>query len=143
MKRVLIVAAATLMGIGLVAAQQGPGIMKSNGKALGTVLSATAKGDKPYSQADIDAAIAVLADGAAKLPTLYPVSLKGAAPSGDYAPSPKVWDDAAGFNAQITAFSAAVANAKATVKDVDTLKAALPGIAKACGACHETYRVKI
>ena len=102
----------------------------------------TMKGDKPYVQADIDTALATLADTAAKLPTLYPDSAKTAAPSGDFGPSPKVFDDKAGFAAQVAAFSAAVTAAKASAKDLDSFKAALPAITKVCGSCHETYRVK-
>ncbi len=124
------------------ATPEGIAAMKANGKALATVLLPTMKGDKPYAQADIDAALASMADTAAKLPTFYPESEKGAAASGDFSPSPKVWDDKAGFAAQIAAFSAAVTAAKGSVKDADTLKAALPAITKACGGCHEGYRVK-
>ncbi len=143
MKRIAIAAAVTLLGAGLVyATPDGSALMKGNGKALATVLLPTMKGDKPYAQADIDAALATMADTAAKLPTLYPDSLKGAAPSGDFGPSPAVFTDKAGFSAQITAFVAAVAAAKTSVKDADSLKAAMPAITKTCGGCHETFRVK-
>jgi cytochrome c556 len=117
--------------------------MKGNGKALATVLAATAKGDKPYVQADIDAALTVLSDTAAKLPALYPDSVKAAPPSGEFGPSPKVFDDKAGFAKAVADYGAAVTAAKASVKDVDTLKAALPTITKNCSGCHETYRVKL
>jgi cytochrome c556 len=35
-----------------------------------------------------------------------------------------------------------VSEAKASVKDLDSLKVALPLIGKQCGGCHETYRQK-
>jgi cytochrome c556 len=143
MKRILISAAVVLLGASAVlASPEGVAAMKANGKALATVLLPTMKGDKPYVQADIDAALATMADAAAKLPTFYPDSEKGAAASGDYSPSPKVWDDKAGFAAAIKTFADAVAAAKASSKDLDSFKAAFPAIAKACGGCHETYRVK-
>jgi cytochrome c556 len=143
MKRISIAAAVVLLGASAVlATPEGSALMKGNGKALATVLLPTMKGDKPYAQADIDAALASMADTAAKLPTLYPDSAKGAAPSGDFGPSPAVFTDKAGFAAQIAAFSAAVTAAKGSVKDADTLKAAMPAITKSCGGCHETYRVK-
>lgn len=144
MKRISIVVAVTLFGVGSVlATPEGSALMKNTGKALATVLAATAKGDKPYAQADIDAALNVLADTAAKMPTLYPDSVKTAAPSGDYGPSPKVFDDKAGYAKAVADFAAAVTAAKASVKDLDSLKAAMPTITKNCSGCHETYRVKI
>jgi len=143
MKRISIAAAVVLLGASAVlATPEGSALMKTNGKALATVLLPTMKGDKPYVQADIDAALATLADTAAKLPTLYPDSAKGAAATGDYGPSPKVFDDKAGFAAAIKAFGDAVTAAKASSKDLDSFKAALPAITKSCGGCHETYRVK-
>lgn len=144
MKRISIIVAVTLFGAGAVlATPEGSALMKANGKNLATVLSATAKGDKPYVQADIDAALSQLADTAAKLPTLYPDSVKSAPPSGEFGPSPKVFEDKAGYAKATADFAVAVTAAKASVKDVDTLKAALPTITKNCSGCHETYRVKI
>jgi cytochrome c556 len=35
-----------------------------------------------------------------------------------------------------------VTEAKAKVKDLDTLKTTLPTIGKECSNCHETFRVK-
>ncbi|MBI3699925.1 MAG: cytochrome c [Afipia sp.] len=143
MKRISIAAGVLLLGASAVlATPEGSALMKGNGKVLATVLLPTMKGDKPYVQADIDAALATLADTAAKLPTLYPDSAKTAAPSGDFGPSPKVFDDKAGFAAQIAAFSAAVTAAKGSAKDLNSFKASMPAIAKVCGDCHETYRVK-
>ena len=57
-------------------------------------------------------------------------------------PSPKIWEDKAGFDAKVASFAKAVTEAKAKIKDLDTLKANFPGIGKECGACHETFRVK-
>ena len=143
MKRITIAAAVVLLGATAVwASPEGVAAMKANGKALATVLLPTMKGDKPYVQADIDAALATMADTAAKLPTLYPDSEKGAAASGDFSPSPKLFEDKAGYAAAIKAFADAVAAAKASSKDLDSFKAAFPAIPKACGSCHETYRVK-
>ena len=97
--------------------------MKNNGKNLGGVLSAMAKGEKPYDQAAIDAALTQLEDTAKKLPTLFPASLKGLKAEGDYSPSPKIWEDKAGFDAHIASFAKVVGEAKAMIKDLDSLKA--------------------
>ena len=99
--------------------------MKGNGRNAGAV-AAIVKGDKPYDQATIDAALTQFADTAKKLPTLFPDSAKGMKPEGDFSASPKVWDDKAGFAAKIASFAAAVTEAKAKIKDADTLKANFP-----------------
>ena len=148
MKRALLVVGALLLGVGAVSAQQEivkerQTLMKSNGRALGGTLSAMAKGDKPYDQAAVEAALTVLDDTAKKLPTLFPDSTKGLKAEGDYSTSPKVWEDKAGFDAHIVTFAKVVTDAKAKIKDLDTLKANVGGIGKACGGCHETFRLKI
>lgn len=148
MKRALLVVGALLLGVGAVSAQQEivkerQTMMKSNGRALGGTLSAMAKGDKPYDQAAIDAALTVLDDTAKKLPTLFPDSTKGMKAEGDYSTSPKVWEDKAGFDAHIASFAKVVTEAKAKIKDLDSLKATVGGIGKECGGCHETFRLKI
>jgi len=135
-----------MLGVTAVIAQQDQlketqAIMKGNGKNAGA-LSATVKGEKPYDQATVDTALAQFDDTAKKLPKLFPASLKGKAFEGDYAPSDKIWDDKAGFDAHIASFAKAVSDAKGKIKDADTLKAELGLIGKQCGGCHETYRVK-
>ena len=148
MKRALLVVGALLLGVGAVSAQQEivkdrQTLMKSNGRALGGTLSAMAKGDKPYDQAAVEAALTVLDETAKKLPTLFPDSTKGLKAEGDYSTSPKVWEDKAGFDTHIVTFAKAVTDAKAKIKDLDSLKANVGGIGKACGGCHETFRLKI
>lgn len=145
MIRVFTVAAAVVLGAGVVAAQdanQGRTVMKANGKVMGAVLSPMVKGEKPYDQAAVNDALAQLEETVKKLPTLYPVSLKNAKPDGDYSPSPKIWDNKAEFDAHIANFGKAVNEAKAKIKNLDTLKENLPVIGKQCSGCHETFRIK-
>jgi cytochrome c556 len=146
MMRTVVVVGTLLLGVGAVAAQQdlvkkAQTVMKGNGKNAG-ILAAMVKGEKPYDQAAVDAALAQLDETAKKLPTLFPDSIKGLKPEGDYYASPKVWEDKAGFDTHIASFGKAVTEAKAQIKDLDTLKVALPVMGKQCGGCHETYRVK-
>jgi cytochrome c556 len=146
MKRVLLVVGTLLLGVGAVVAQQDlvkvyQTQMKGNGKNAGA-LSAMVKGEKPYDQAAVDTALAQFEDTAKKFPTLFPESTKGLKPEGDYYASPKIWEDKVGFNAKIEDFAKVVSEAKAKIKDLDSLKASLPAIGKACGGCHETFRVK-
>jgi cytochrome c556 len=147
MKRVVIVAGALLLSMGVVVAQQDvvkstQAQMKATGRALGATLVAMNKGEKPYDQAAVDEALKTLDETAKKLPTLFPDSIKTAKFEGDYNPSPKIWEDKAGFTAKVDEFAKVVVDAKAKIKDLDSLKATVPGIGKACGGCHENFRVK-
>src|ERR1700679_1784086 len=146
MIRTVVVVGTLLLGVSAVGAQQdmvnqNQTIMKSNGKNAG-VLAAMVKGEKPYDQAAVDAALTQLDETAKKLPTMFPESVKGLKAEGDYSASSKIWEDKAGFDAHIATFAKAVTDAKASVKDLDTLKVSLPVIGKSCGGCHETFRVK-
>ena len=147
MKRTVLVVAAVLFGATAVVAQQdiieqSHASMKANGKALGGTLSPMARGDKPYDQAAVDAALAQLEESAKKIPSLYPASVKDVKQTSEYTPSPKIWEDKAGFDAATANFAKAVSEAKGKIKDIDSLKATMPSIGKSCSGCHETYRVK-
>jgi cytochrome c556 len=144
--RTVAVVGTLLLGVGAVLAQQdavkqAQNQMKDNGKNAGA-LAAMVKGEKPYDQATVNAALAQFEETARKLPTLFPESMKGLKAEGDYSASPKIWEDKAGFSEHIASFGKAVADAKTSVKDLDALKVALPAIGKQCGGCHETFRVK-
>jgi cytochrome c556 len=146
MKRAAVVVGVLLLGAGAVMAQQdmvkqNQDTMKANGKNLGGLV-AMVKGEKPYDQATVTAALAQLDETAKKLPTMFPDSIKGMNPGGDYEVSAKIWDDKAGFKAKIDGFAKAVTEAKAKITDLDTLKANVPAIGKECGGCHETFRIK-
>ena len=146
MMRTVLVVGTLLLGVGVVAAQQDQlkatqAVMKGNGKNAGA-LAAMVKGEKPYDQAAVDAALAQFEDTVKKFPTLFPDSIKGMKAEGDYSASPKIWEDKAGFDEHIASFAKAVADVKGKITDLDTLKATLPTIGKQCGGCHETYRVK-
>jgi cytochrome c556 len=146
MMRTVVVVGTLLLGVGAVVAQQDlvkstQTIMKNTGKNAGAV-GAMVKGEKAYDQATVDAAMVVIDETAKKLPTLFPVGMKGLKADGDYSASPKIWEDKAGFDAHIASFAKAVTDAKGKIKDLDSLKATWPAIGKECGGCHETYRVK-
>jgi cytochrome c556 len=147
MIRTVVVVGTLLLGVGVVAAQQDTvdqvqALMKGNGRNAGAV-GAMLKGEKPYDQATVDTALAQFDDTAKKLPTLFPDGAKGLKPAtGDYSSSPKIWEDKAGFAAAVASFGQAVADAKGKIKDLDTLKASFPAVAKTCGGCHETFRLK-
>ena len=146
MMRTGLVVGALLLGAGAVMAQQdmvkqNQDTMKANAKNLGGMV-AMVKGEKPYDQATVTAALAQLDETAKKLPTMFPDSIKGMKPEGDYSPSDKIWEDKAGFKARIDSFAKVVTDARAKITDLDTLKANAPAIGKECGGCHETFRIK-
>ena len=146
MKRIVVIVGTLLLGVGAVMAQQdalknAQTYMKGNGKNAGA-LAAMVKGEKPYDQATVDTAFAQFEDTIKNLPTLFPESIKGLKAEGDYSTSPKIWEDKAGFSEHIASFGKAVSEAKAQIKDLDSLKAAFPALGKQCGGCHETYRIK-
>jgi cytochrome c556 len=146
MKRAAFVVGVLLLGAGAVMAQQdlvkqNQDTMKANAKNLGGMI-AMVKGEKPYDQATVTAALAQLDETAKKLPTMFPDSIKGMNPGGDYEVSAKIWDDKAGFKARIDGFAKVVTESKSKITDLDTLKANAPAIGKECGNCHETFRIK-
>jgi len=146
MIRTVVVVGTLLLGVGAVLAQQdlvndAQSVMKANGKNAGA-LAAIIKGEKPYDQAAVDAALKQFEDTAKKLPTMFPASTKGLKPEGDYSASSKVWEDKAGFDEHIASFAKVVTGAKAQIKDLDTLKATFSGLVEQCKGCHETYRLK-
>src|SRR5580692_10689627 len=93
MMRTVVIVGTLLLGIGAVVAQQDQvkqtqSMMKGNGKNAGA-LAAMVKGEKPYDQATVDAAMAQFEDTIKKFPTLFPDSIKGMKPEGDYYASMK------------------------------------------------------
>ena len=147
MIRTALVVGALLLGASAVVAQQdlvkqNQDTMKANAKGLGGMI-AMVKGEKPYDQAAVTAALAQLDETAKKLPTMFPVSIKGMIPPEDkYEMSSKIWEDKDGFKAKIDEFAKVVTEAKSKITDLETLKATAPGIGKSCGNCHETFRIK-
>ena len=116
-------------------------LMKSNGQALGTA-GKMAKGEIPFDAAAATAAFDTVNENAMKFDAeaLFPT---GSETGGETAASPKIWEDMAGFKAKADEWKAAAAKAaEADIADVAALQATLGGLGQACGACHETYRLK-
>src|ERR1700687_1005695 len=127
LRTIVVVVGTLLLGVGLVAAQQDQVdktqlAMKSNLKSALTLLD-MAKGKEPYDQAAVDGALAELEGVAKRFPALFPDSIKGRKPKGDYFASSKVWTDRAGFEAHAASFAKAVGEANGKIKNLDTLKA--------------------
>jgi len=143
-------AAAIALAVGLASAQDDPikarkGLMKSNGDAA-KIGAAMAKGEAPFDIAAAHKIFATFQDAAAKMPGLFPDSSKPGDVStspDDFAASPKVWEDMADFKAKFAKFGDDAKAADASVKDLDSFKAAFGDIGKNdCGNCHHDYRLK-
>jgi cytochrome c556 len=120
-------------------------LMKANGDQ-GKIGVAIVKGEKPFDLATVQKIFATFEEAAAKMPTLFPDSSKSEANSpeaDDFSPTAKVWEDMADFKARFVKFGENAKAANASVKDLDSFKAAFGNIGKNdCGGCHELYRAK-
>ena len=146
MLRTVVFVGSLLVGISVVTAQRDQVTttqlaMKSNLKSAVT-LQDMVKGKKPYSQAAVDEALAELEDVGKRFPALFPESIKGLRPKGDYHASDKVWTERAEFESRAAKFAQTVGDAKGKIKDLDNLKTVFPDINNACLNCHETFRIK-
>lgn len=116
-------------------------LMKANGKAAG-VLAPIVKGEKPFDEAAVMAALTALSENAQKIDVaaLFPA---GSDKGDKTTASPKIWEQPAEFQAKVEKFRADTAAAVAAApKDVDGLKAQFGAIGASCGGCHETFRIK-
>lgn len=134
---------AVAFGATAVVAQQEPiaarkAMMKENGKSAGAIAKMV-KGEAPFDLATAKKSFATFEDSAAKMQALFPANSKT---GGETTAAPKIWESMDDFKAKFVKFGADAKAAQASVKDLDSLKAALGNIGKNCGGCHETYRVK-
>jgi cytochrome c556 len=114
-------------------------IMKGNGDQA-KIGAAMVKGEQPYDQAAAQKIFATFADAASKMPDLFPDNSKTGE---DTAALPKIWEDMADFKARFVTFGNDAKAAEASVKDLDSFKAAFGNIGKNdCGGCHQLYRAK-
>jgi len=136
--------AAVALGVSVAVAQQDvikerKDIMKGNGDQA-KIGAAMAKGEAPFDLAAAQKVFATFADAAGKMPSLFPDNSKTGE---DTAALPKIWEDTADFKARFVKFGDDAKAAQASVKDLDTFKAAFGDIGKNdCGGCHQLYRAK-
>jgi cytochrome c556 len=148
MIRIIFAVTATVLGLSVAIAQQDPiaarkALMKSNGDAV-RIGAAMVKGDTPFDLATAQKVFANFEDVSAKAPALFSENSVGEGTADDpYSASPKIWQNMEDFKARLAKFGADAKAASASVKDLDSFKAALGNIGKNdCGGCHEQYRLK-
>jgi cytochrome c556 len=148
MMRTVVVVGTLLLGVGAVLAQQEVAVqqdnlMKGQAKPMYGVIQKTVKGEIPYDQKAIDAAIAQLEESVPKIPSVFAKNPKEDVVNGSYGSSPKIWQNKADFDSKVPPVSKALADVKGKIKDVASLKVAFDSIQAKCTDCHETYRVKL
>jgi cytochrome c556 len=148
MRRTVVVAGTLLLGAGAVMAQQDiavkqDNLMRAQGKSMYGVILKMTKGDIPYDQKAVDAAIAQLEESVPTIKTVFATNPKQDVVNATYGSSQKIWQNKADFDSKIPPVSKAIADAKGKIKDVASLKVAYDSIQDKCTDCHETYRVKL
>jgi cytochrome c556 len=148
MMRTVVVAGALLLGAGAVMAQQDVAVkqdnlMRTQGKAMYGVILKTVKGEIPYDQKAIDAAIAQLDESVPTIGNVFATNPKQDVVDATYGASQKIWQNKADFDAKIPPVTKAIADVKGKIKDKASLKVAYDSIQAKCTDCHETYRVKL
>lgn len=125
-------------------AKQQDDLMKVTiGKPYYGILWQMTRGRKPYDQAAVETALAEVEQAVAKIPQTFEQNPKANLPGAEYGASQKVWQQKSDFDAKVPAVQKAIADAKTSVKDLDTLKTAFQSINAKCDACHDDYRLKL
>ena len=149
-KSILATGVALFLGVGIAAdalAQAKPDVlvaqrqaaMKLQGKYLGPI-GGMLKGAAPYN-ADVVAVNATFLENLARMPwDGFHESTKDV----KSATKPEAFTDAAKFRAAADTLEAETAKlgAAARAKNEAGVRASFGGVAKACGSCHDAYRVK-
>ena len=147
MKTLALVVSALCLSVSAVAAADDPiatrkALMSANAASAG-LAGAMMKGELAYNPAIAKAALLTLDASAKAFGSFFPEgSLEG-----ETTASPKIWEDAAGFQEALTKYmtdtSAAVAAAgKDGPADLDAFKAAVGPVLSNCRSCHENFRVQ-
>ena len=148
MIRMVVVAGALLLGAGAVMAQQDiavkqDNLMRGQAKPMYGVIQKMVKGEIPYNQAAVDAAIKDLEQSVPTIPTVFATNPKEDVVNATYGASQKVWQNKADFDSKVPPVIKAIADVKGKIKDTASLKVAYDSIQAKCNDCHETYRLKL
>jgi cytochrome c556 len=148
MKRIVVVAGTLMLGAGVVMAQQDlavkqDNLMRAQGKGMYSVILKMVKGEIPYDQKAVDAAINDLEKSVPTIPTVFATNPKEDVVDATYGSSQKIWQNKADFDSKVPPVAKAIADAKGKIKNVASLKVAYDAIQAKCTDCHETYRLKL
>ncbi len=97
------------------------------------------KGETPFDLVKAQEVLTTYATAADTVHNFFPESSKT---GGETTAGPAIWANQAEFRARFDTWAADIKKAAAQTKDLDSFKAAFVEVTKACGACHNTYRIK-
>lgn len=142
MRRLMFVLAALALGATTVVAQNVAVIkerqdhLKKMGDAVKPV-SAMYKGEADFELAKVQAALKVMQEKAAILPTLFPDDSKT---GGDTEALPIIWDEKADLEARFKKLGEAAKAAEASITDEDTFPDTWKTVMGNCSGCHKKFR---
>ena len=143
MIRLVVVSAALAVGVTAVMAQSNPigqrrDLMKGVGGAtrIGTQM---VKGEAPFDLAKAKEVLQTYAKAADTMHTYFPDNSKT---GGETTAAPKIWESQADFRKRFDDWAADIKKASAQVDDLGSFKEAFTTVTKACGGCHENFRIK-
>jgi len=140
---------AVLLGVSAVLAQQDVAkqqddLMRTTiGRPFYGVLLKMSRGQAPYDQAAVEAALSDLEKAVLTIPATFQTNPKMDLPGAEYVASPKVWENKADFDSKVPAVIKQITDLKGQIKDVDGLKVAWKQINDKCDGCHDTYRINL
>jgi cytochrome c556 len=143
MLRTILLTAALALGATAVVAQGDPiatrkETMKGVGAAtrIGTQMS---KGEIPFDAAKAKEILQTYANAADKMHNYFPETSKT---GGETTAAPTIWQNQADFRKRFDDWAMDIQRASAQTNDLESFKAAFGNVTRACGGCHETYRIK-
>jgi cytochrome c556 len=143
MIRVIAFSAVLAIGATAVAAQNNPiAQRKETMKGVGTATTAgnrMVKGEALFDLAKAKEILQTYAGAADKMHAYFPENSKT---GGETTAAPKIWESQAEFRKRFDDWAADIKKASAQTKDLDSFKEAFGTVTKACGGCHETFRIK-
>ena len=149
MLRGVVVVGAVLLSVSAVVAQQDVAKQQDDlmhvtiAKPFYAVMLKMSRGQIPYDQAAVDAALADLEKAVPTIPATFQPNPKMDLPGAEYIASPKVWENKADFDSKVPAVAKQITDLKGQIKDVDSLKVAWKQINDKCDGCHDTYRIHL
>jgi cytochrome c556 len=107
------------------------------------VILKMTKGEIPYDQKAVNAAIAQLEESVPTIPKVFATNPKQDVVDATYGSSQKIWQNKADFDSKVPPVAKTIAGVKGSIKDAASLKVAYDQIQTKCADCHDTYRVKL
>jgi cytochrome c556 len=96
------------------------------------------RGEQAFDLATVQAALKVFAEGAPKLPALFPPDSQ----TGDTKALPVIWTEKDKFNAIFAKLEADPKAAMTAITNEATFRTEMPKVLGNCGACHNPYRAR-